>query len=84
MDTDPASPCFGLGLEFDDTAILAVSRGTWAVPSVSAIPRLHAQPIGCSPMRLRDVLHDHFPDIMAPAVQHCLGAINRHADQSLG
>jgi hypothetical protein len=38
---------------------------------------------GRSPMRLRDILHDHFPDVVALAVQHCLGAINRHADDSL-
>ena len=39
---------------------------------------------GCSSMRSGDVLHDHFPDVVALAVQHCLGAIDRHADHSLG
>jgi hypothetical protein len=30
-----------------------------------------------------DVLHDHFPDVVPLAAQHCLGAVNRHADHSL-
>jgi hypothetical protein len=34
-------------------------------------------------MGSRDILHDHFPDVAALAVQHCLGAINRHANDSL-
>ena len=31
-----------------------------------------------------DVLHDHFPDVVPLAAQHCLGAINRHAHHRLG
>jgi hypothetical protein len=34
--------------------------------------------------RSRDILHDHFPDVVSLAVQHCFGAINRHADHRLG
>jgi hypothetical protein len=31
----------------------------------------------------RDVLHDHFPDVVSLAVQHRLGAVNGHAHDSL-
>ena len=31
-----------------------------------------------------DALHHHFPDVVAFAVQHCSGAVDRHPDDGLG
>jgi hypothetical protein len=42
-------------------------------------------PIGCSLIQWgsRDILHDHLPDVVSLALQHRLGAVYRHADDSL-
>jgi hypothetical protein len=49
----------------------------------SAYDRSYANAPVARLMQSRDVLHDHFPNIVPPAVQHRLGAVHRHANDSL-
>ena len=56
----------------------------WNLWVSGAYDRFIASPPVARLMQSRDVLHDHFPYVVPPAVQHCFGAIDRHADHRLG
>jgi len=36
-----------------------------------------------TPIRLGDILHHHFPDVVTFALQHCFGGVDRHPDHRL-